>query len=288
MTTSSASTPARSRTSRERCADCGEILYHGLEAWYRADADRLRRFVAKLAAGRGLPASALDPQDIVHDTFEKLRAKLDIVEQPAAWLRTVAKRAVARSHHAQRRVAFAAAADYLTGWPQLWTTLSGTEPDVDQRIAVRVITRAIAALPDRQRQAVYLAKVEGMSVVEIADHLGITRATVDVHVHRGVLTLRQNLCGEEMPENSGNLWHYLAVTDHSRRWTWCPCCQGLPRHVLGPPTREYGPAQQLIEELRRGRFGVTIQLVPGSQHCPLWSMVRASRAFMPCFRVVDR
>ena len=33
---------------------------------------------------------------------------------------------------------------------------------------------------------------------------------------------------------------------------------------------------------------VTIQLVPGSQVCPLWSMVRASRALMPCLRVVDR
>ncbi|MFG1955471.1 aldehyde dehydrogenase family protein [Micromonospora sp. NPDC048830] len=33
---------------------------------------------------------------------------------------------------------------------------------------------------------------------------------------------------------------------------------------------------------------VTVQLVWGSQVCPLWRRVRASRALMPCLRAVDR
>jgi Calcineurin-like phosphoesterase len=33
---------------------------------------------------------------------------------------------------------------------------------------------------------------------------------------------------------------------------------------------------------------VTVQLVPGSQVCPAWSCVSASRALRPCLRAVDR
>ncbi|GAA4264117.1 hypothetical protein GCM10022255_114800 [Dactylosporangium darangshiense] len=54
------------------------------------------------------------------------------------------------------------------------------------------------------------------------------------------------------------------------------------------------PADDRMEAVRRNVDRglrapvVTVQLVPGSQVRPLWRLVRASRALMPCLRAVER
>jgi RNA polymerase sigma-70 factor (ECF subfamily) len=61
-------------------------------------------------------------------------------------------------------------------------------PDVEPDLAA-----ALGALPERQRVAVMLVHSFGWSLSETADHLGIAKGTVQTHLDRGMLALRQRL-----------------------------------------------------------------------------------------------
>ena len=89
------------------CPDCGAVMFTGVDAWYRAYAPRLRRLVGGFAADRGVPQSALDREDVVHEVFELLQPRLrrSDVDQNAGWLCRVAERYVARAHGELRRPA---------------------------------------------------------------------------------------------------------------------------------------------------------------------------------------
>jgi len=67
------------------------------------------------------------------------------------------------------------------------TALSGLGP-----IEIR---EALAALPEEQRVAVYLADVEGFAYREIADIMGSPVGTVMSRLHRGRASLRASLAG---------------------------------------------------------------------------------------------
>ncbi len=51
----------------------------------------------------------------------------------------------------------------------------------------------VRRLPARQAQCVVLRHVDGLDAAEIADLLGCSAATVRVHLHRGLRTLRSRV-----------------------------------------------------------------------------------------------
>jgi RNA polymerase sigma-70 factor (ECF subfamily) len=55
---------------------------------------------------------------------------------------------------------------------------------------VRTALDALAALPEQQRQAVVLTKLEGKSVAEAAEIAGTTVGAMKVRAHRGYEVLR--------------------------------------------------------------------------------------------------
>lgn len=57
--------------------------------------------------------------------------------------------------------------------------------------AQRDLDRLLQALPDVQRQAIVLTKVEGLSVSEAAARTGISESAIKVQVHRGLKRLAQ-------------------------------------------------------------------------------------------------
>jgi RNA polymerase sigma-70 factor (ECF subfamily) len=59
------------------------------------------------------------------------------------------------------------------------------------------LIRALETLPTNQRAAVILHDEEGYSAHEVAQLLGISAATVRVHLHRGRKRLRESLGSEE-------------------------------------------------------------------------------------------
>jgi RNA polymerase sigma-70 factor (ECF subfamily) len=58
------------------------------------------------------------------------------------------------------------------------------------------VATAVRQLPDRQRAVVVLSQFEGYSTREVAAIIGVTEATVRVHLFRAVRSLRRLLSGE--------------------------------------------------------------------------------------------
>ena len=68
----------------------------------------------------------------------------------------------------------------------------GHEPSGNGRLSPS-LERALASLPDGQRQAVLLLKVQGLSVAEAALRAGISPGALKLRAHRGYLALRRSL-----------------------------------------------------------------------------------------------
>src|SRR5687768_1972157 len=68
----------------------------------------------------------------------------------------------------------------------------------DRAVERMALVRALRRLPKRQREAVALRFLAGLSHDEIAASLGIADATARVHLHRGLAALRATL-GAEFP-----------------------------------------------------------------------------------------
>ncbi|GGM22957.1 RNA polymerase sigma factor [Dactylosporangium sucinum] len=229
-----------SRLKLLRCTVCNKVLFTNVEAWYRAEQAVLRRYVGRLAASRGVPQSILDPDDVVQDVFEALEIALWSVNNPAGWLRTVAKRRVARAHGKMRRSSADSADEYLvTGRAVLWSSLVDPDPDIEELLSAQLVWELIARLPNRQRQAVYLEYVAGMPRSAIAERLGIAAATVGVHAFRALRALREALFSNqdavdeeaEAIKRALTPWRPAEFADWGATWwawTWCPCWSGLP------------------------------------------------------------
>lgn len=69
----------------------------------------------------------------------------------------------------------------------------GASVDTADRVA---LLAALKKLPGRQREAVVLRHVVGLSVTETAQAMGLSPGTVKTHLHRGLLALRLDLTQE--------------------------------------------------------------------------------------------
>ena len=65
----------------------------------------------------------------------------------------------------------------------------------DERELSPEVAAAVEALPDKQREAVRLVQIEGLSVVEAAERAGVTPGALKVRAHRGYKALRRSLGG---------------------------------------------------------------------------------------------
>ncbi len=55
--------------------------------------------------------------------------------------------------------------------------------------AIRDLARLLRELPDSQRQAIELTKLEGLSVAEASERTGASESAIKVQVHRGLKRL---------------------------------------------------------------------------------------------------
>ena len=133
-----------------------------------------------------------DAEDVAQDTF--VRAYRALKSYPAArvreimlrpWLARIAMNA-ARNHFRARRPA-----DALDPAIEI-PAMAQDEPVnlAERRDERRVWLRLMAGLPERQRVAVGLRHVEGLSYPELAEALGRPLGSVKSDVHRGVRLLR--------------------------------------------------------------------------------------------------
>jgi RNA polymerase sigma-70 factor (ECF subfamily) len=102
-------------------------------------------------------------------------------------LRDRGRRHVVRSNYLQSFEAFSAA------------DMEERDPDrvLQARQSLATVIRAVRELPERTRTIFVLFRLEGMKQREIADHLGLSVRTVELHVIRASVHLRERLRGDQ-------------------------------------------------------------------------------------------
>lgn len=144
--------------------------------WARPLLRYLRRLV-------GDPVAA---EDLIQETFLRVhRARRRYVPEArfSSWLFTIATRLALNELQRPRRAADRAGAPADAG-----LALPAPDAPADEALHARRLGRslepALRALPERQRAALWLAAVEGLSYAEVAAALETTEKSVKALVHR--------------------------------------------------------------------------------------------------------
>jgi len=162
---------------------------------YALLAPRLYGYLLKMARQRALA------DDLLQHTFMKVhRARTAYIRgaDPVPWIYSIAHRTfLDETRKVKRAIVRVGDADEL---PELKADLRGETDDrrddpADPEL-MQAALAALAALPEQQRQAVVLTKLEGKSVAEAAEIAGTTVGAMKVRAHRGYEVLRKLLGGK--------------------------------------------------------------------------------------------
>lgn len=154
----------------------GSELMSEFEQLYRDAGPQLWRAIYGFAGGRRQVA-----EDAVAEAFARAIEHADEIRSPVPWLyRTAFRLAVRELQREKRRP------------PHLPEPAPGIDPG-----EVQDVLKALGALSTNQRAAVLLHDEEGFTGPEVGRLLGISAATVRVHLFRGRRRLRELLGSEE-------------------------------------------------------------------------------------------
>lgn len=165
-----------------------------LRELHRRHAPRLTRLMAMHLGSHS------DAQDVVQATFLNLhRARLDFREgsRLRPWLYTIAYNLM-RDHHRYRGRRPEDPTE-----PALQHAHPGTTPSPEAPLLDEPVRRALAQLPEAQREVIILHWFEGLSFAEIADIAGAGRSAVKVRAHRGYKRLRELLEADGLGDVTG-------------------------------------------------------------------------------------
>ena len=192
-------------TAAEGQASPGE----GLEpaAWMARYCDGERRAFDRLYAMlsprllgylRGIVGDRATAEDVLQQTFIKLhlaRASYIRGADPVPWIYTIAQRCCLDELRRQKRSRLRWSTDD-SAVPVQVVDITGAPEDADVGPDRELVARgleALARLPENQRQAVLLTKLEGRSTAEAAAVLGTSAGAVKLRAHRGYVALRRML-----------------------------------------------------------------------------------------------
>ncbi|HXI56744.1 MAG TPA: RNA polymerase sigma factor [Polyangia bacterium] len=177
-------------------------LDFGVEDLFRDYAAIVEKWVTRLAG------PAVDADDVVQEVFMVVQRRLAEWRAEAkisTWLYRITERVVHRQRHKQRLGQWAAglAEDFTDQIPcQAPTPVA----QLESKQTLTIVQRALDSLDPRQREAVALFELEGLSGHEIAARTGTKYATVWVRLHRGRAQFRKRLSElralEETPEHA--------------------------------------------------------------------------------------
>ena len=130
-------------------------------------------------------ASHCEAEDVASETFLQLTEDggRSEIREPRAFLTTIAKRILIKLW--QRQDLEQAYADTLRQMPEA-VALSPEEHSMLVE-AICQIDRALAALPLPVKTAFLLSRLDGLSYPQIAEHMGVSLATVERHMKRALL-----------------------------------------------------------------------------------------------------
>lgn len=154
----------------------------GAKATFEAECGDLRRIAT--ASARRIVRDRATVEDVAAEAVARAWLHWDSLDVTAArrWVAAVARNL---------------AVDVVRRRPPV-TSEAGVVPTADDGIVARaVVGDAVRLLPARQRDAVVLRHLAGMSQLEIAATLGIARGTAAVHLSRAEAALRAHLSDPE-------------------------------------------------------------------------------------------
>lgn len=161
---------------------------------YALVAPRLLGYLMKMARDKAVA------EDLLQQTFLKVhRARGAYVRgaDPLPWIYSIAHRTFIDEVRKGKRAVVRVADDEV---PEVPAGLDGESADRrDERIdpeLAREALDALAQLPEQQREAVVLTKLDGKSVAEAAEIAGTSVGAMKVRAHRGYEALRKLLGGK--------------------------------------------------------------------------------------------
>ncbi|NVJ96541.1 MAG: RNA polymerase sigma factor [Alphaproteobacteria bacterium] len=159
-----------------------------LETWYDRYGDELYRTLC------GAVKNTDVPEEIIQETFAKMAVYLSrlgpdqIIHNPRAFLYKVAYNEL---YTKQRRLKLEQHLGKILGQPAAEPYETVTPEDIALgREELAAVTQLIAKLPKRQRAALTLSRMKNMTHAQIAETLGIQRASVKQHIVRALAALR--------------------------------------------------------------------------------------------------
>jgi RNA polymerase sigma-70 factor (ECF subfamily) len=169
---------------------------------YAAVAPRLYGYLVKMARTRALA------DDLLQQTFLKIhRARGAYVRgaDPLPWIFSIAHRTFIDAVRKNKRAVVNVGTDEEL--PEVRADIGGaadgTRDEPADPESVKSALDALSALPEHQREAVVLTKLEGKSVAEAAQIAGTTVGAMKVRAHRGYEALR-SLLGAKKPAKERN------------------------------------------------------------------------------------
>lgn len=163
--------------------------------------DLITRHQSALRAHLRRYVSQTDTEDLLQELWLRVwqRAGQWQGGKPLAWMLTIATN-LALNHLRRRQVLPTTLEEEelleLSPTPSD-ALLPGPEEEVIWRDEVRRVSSALEMLPEEKQQALRLIRIEGMSLREAADRLGVPIGTVKSRLHHARKLLMEHLEGDE-------------------------------------------------------------------------------------------
>ena len=218
-----------------------------------------------------------DAEDLVQDVLAVLVRSLKSFRGGSSlstWMYIVAKRACGRLRKRQARQS---SLEDIPA-PEALVADASHEPErrFERRQLGAALERAIASLPQTQREVLVLRDVEGLPAAEVGRVLGLGQGAVKARLHRARITLRQDLApfvagrdapapGAQCPDTARLLSRYIegdlspgVCARLEGHVSACPACGRACdslREVLGA-CREYGERALPVDVRRAVRMAI--------------------------------
>ena len=139
-----------------------------------------------------LRGQAEDAEDLVQETLIALHTRRDTYDPNyplTAWMYAIGR---------YRLIDFLRRAKHRAHAPLDGIDAGDLDPQFDASDAKRDVAVLLDKLPEKQRTAIRLVKLEDRSIKEAASQTGLSESDIKISIHRGLKTLMR-LMGQEQP-----------------------------------------------------------------------------------------